>query len=43
MAAMCVGMVAVGMPPAGLAGIGIYVSAWRTDAQELLLVAKASR
>jgi hypothetical protein len=41
-AAMFVGMVALGMPlAAGLAGIGIEVSAWRTEARELLLLAMA--
>ena len=40
--AMFVGMVALGMPlVAGLAGLGIEVSEWRTEAQELLLLAMA--
>jgi hypothetical protein len=40
--AMFVGMVALGMPlAAALGGMGVDVSAWRTDAQELLLLAMA--
>jgi hypothetical protein len=40
--AMFAGMVAVGMPlAAGLGVIGVDVAAWRTDAQELLLLAMA--
>jgi hypothetical protein len=40
--AMFAGMVALGMPlAAGLGVIGVDVEAWRTDAQELLLLAMA--
>ena len=40
--AMFVGMVALGMPlAAGLGAVSIDVSAWRTDAQELMLLSMA--